>query len=281
VQLELTGFLAKDTGTFMEELWTLLLDAQQQPSGIPQVFIESKKKEILERRGAIEEKVVLIDAVRGSEMVASHGPGSGGRNDTAHDDDDHSRSPDPRRMISKRGKDRKLRSSSPRHPSRDHEDTRVGSRDNGRDRDRDRDNGRNEDRARNNDGDRDRVRDNDRDRDRARDNGRNGDRARDYGRDRDRGRDRDNYRRGENIQDRESYRDRRNGRDRGSYNDNDRDNDRDKERSRDPHRQSERKQRDSEVSPLTRSRGKVSDGSPLSSSLAENPSHDDYIEERW
>lgn len=52
MQISLTPFLDKNTGKFMEELWTLLVDAQGQSSGIPSVFIEKKKQEILARDAA-------------------------------------------------------------------------------------------------------------------------------------------------------------------------------------------------------------------------------------
>jgi len=42
----LTGFLEKQTPYFVEELWTLLVDAQQQSHGIPTAFIEKKKEEL-------------------------------------------------------------------------------------------------------------------------------------------------------------------------------------------------------------------------------------------
>eukprot|EP01041_Mallomonas_annulata_P005395 gene5395-10784_t len=50
LQFELTGFLEKSSGQFVEELWTLLLDAQDQPSGIPSAFIQKKKEEIINRQ---------------------------------------------------------------------------------------------------------------------------------------------------------------------------------------------------------------------------------------
>ena len=37
-------------GVFVSELWTLLVDAQQQSSGIPAAFIAQKKKEIISQR---------------------------------------------------------------------------------------------------------------------------------------------------------------------------------------------------------------------------------------
>jgi serine/arginine repetitive matrix protein 1 len=50
MQIDITGFLEKKAPEFMEELWTLLCDAQEQPSGIPSVFLEKKKEEILKRQ---------------------------------------------------------------------------------------------------------------------------------------------------------------------------------------------------------------------------------------
>ena len=54
LQLDVTGFLEKKAGTFVEELWTLLVDAQSQPNGIPEAFIRKKKEEILRRQQAIQ-----------------------------------------------------------------------------------------------------------------------------------------------------------------------------------------------------------------------------------
>ena len=46
LQLDLTGFLEKQAGLFVEELWTLLVDAQKNEHGIPSVFLEKKKQEL-------------------------------------------------------------------------------------------------------------------------------------------------------------------------------------------------------------------------------------------
>ena len=46
LQLDITGFLEKQGPKFVEELWTLLLDASSQPSGIPYVFIQKKKQQL-------------------------------------------------------------------------------------------------------------------------------------------------------------------------------------------------------------------------------------------
>lgn len=46
MQINLTGFLTTSTPTFMTALWTLLLEAQDSPAGIPRSFVEEKKAEM-------------------------------------------------------------------------------------------------------------------------------------------------------------------------------------------------------------------------------------------
>ncbi|KAI9913136.1 hypothetical protein PsorP6_006375 [Peronosclerospora sorghi] len=46
VQLALTGFLEKQAGAFMEELWQLLLSAQTNPTGIPSAILDQKKQDM-------------------------------------------------------------------------------------------------------------------------------------------------------------------------------------------------------------------------------------------
>ncbi|EGZ22305.1 hypothetical protein PHYSODRAFT_330130 [Phytophthora sojae] len=46
LQVALTGFLEKQAGQFTEELWTLLLSAQSNPTGIPSAILDRKKQEM-------------------------------------------------------------------------------------------------------------------------------------------------------------------------------------------------------------------------------------------
>ena len=49
-QLNLAGFLGEeDAATFCKELWTLMLDAQETPTGIPRKLLEDTKKEMATR----------------------------------------------------------------------------------------------------------------------------------------------------------------------------------------------------------------------------------------
>lgn len=45
IQIQLTGFMEKNTGKFMKELWTLLLSAEKNASGVPQQFLDAKEEE--------------------------------------------------------------------------------------------------------------------------------------------------------------------------------------------------------------------------------------------
>ncbi|GFE53249.1 PWI domain-containing protein [Babesia ovis] len=46
LQINLTGFMAKNARVFVKELWDLLLAAQENEYGIPQMFIDEKKQQI-------------------------------------------------------------------------------------------------------------------------------------------------------------------------------------------------------------------------------------------
>ncbi|KAF7986333.1 hypothetical protein HWV62_35316 [Athelia sp. TMB] len=50
MQINLTGFLTKDTPSFMVALWSLLLEAQESPAGVPRTFVEQKKEEMRKAR---------------------------------------------------------------------------------------------------------------------------------------------------------------------------------------------------------------------------------------
>uniref|UniRef100_A0A5B7AVD6 Putative serine/arginine repetitive matrix protein 1-like isoform X3 n=1 Tax=Davidia involucrata TaxID=16924 RepID=A0A5B7AVD6_DAVIN len=50
VQISLTGFMEKNTGKFMKELWTLLLSAQKNASGVPQQLLDAKEEETRKKK---------------------------------------------------------------------------------------------------------------------------------------------------------------------------------------------------------------------------------------
>nr|AAC95214.1 putative proline-rich protein [Arabidopsis thaliana] len=81
IQITLTGFMEKNTGKFMKELWTLLLSAQNNPSGVPQQFLdaraaETKKKqeeanEIMKKREG-DKKNIEHDILRKIDSGVEH-----------------------------------------------------------------------------------------------------------------------------------------------------------------------------------------------------------------
>lgn len=61
MQINMTGFLnGKNARQFMDELWALLLSAQDSDTGIPAEFIQQKKDEIIKR----EEEQKILDAIK-------------------------------------------------------------------------------------------------------------------------------------------------------------------------------------------------------------------------
>ncbi|KAK0536658.1 hypothetical protein OC834_001096 [Tilletia horrida] len=77
LQVALTGFLDQHAAVFVDELWKLLLSAQQSVGGIPQEFVERKKKELEAQRAA--ERAAAESSGRGAGAGAGAGPSSDGR----------------------------------------------------------------------------------------------------------------------------------------------------------------------------------------------------------
>ncbi|KAG9257032.1 uncharacterized protein F5Z01DRAFT_633807 [Emericellopsis atlantica] len=57
LQIQLTGFLEKDTATFCKELWKLLLSAQSSPQGVPKELLEAKKLELMQEKADADRSV--------------------------------------------------------------------------------------------------------------------------------------------------------------------------------------------------------------------------------
>ncbi|KAI5798816.1 PWI domain-containing protein [Geopyxis carbonaria] len=50
IQLNLTGFLEKETPAFCKQLWVLLLSAQANAQGVPTELLEAKKQELRQQK---------------------------------------------------------------------------------------------------------------------------------------------------------------------------------------------------------------------------------------
>ncbi|KAL3518147.1 hypothetical protein ACH5RR_020736 [Cinchona calisaya] len=60
VQISLTGFMERNTGKFMKELWSLLLSAQKNASGVPQQFLDAKEEETKKKKAESDRIAIEI-----------------------------------------------------------------------------------------------------------------------------------------------------------------------------------------------------------------------------
>ncbi|KAE8382782.1 hypothetical protein BDV26DRAFT_288088 [Aspergillus bertholletiae] len=56
LQIQLTGFLDKDTAKFCKELWSLCLSAQENAQGVPKELLEAKKLELIQEKASYSPK---------------------------------------------------------------------------------------------------------------------------------------------------------------------------------------------------------------------------------
>ncbi|KAK8056779.1 hypothetical protein PG993_002006 [Apiospora rasikravindrae] len=68
MQIQLTGFLDKDTAPFCKELWKLFLSAQGSPQGVPKELLEAKKAELIQEKLTSENGK---DAIEASEAAVA------------------------------------------------------------------------------------------------------------------------------------------------------------------------------------------------------------------
>uniref|UniRef100_A0A6N2MKX2 PWI domain-containing protein n=3 Tax=Salix TaxID=40685 RepID=A0A6N2MKX2_SALVM len=67
VQISLTGFMEKNTGKFMKELWTLLLSAGKNESGVPQQFLDAKEEETRKKQAEVDRIAIEIQKKKEKE----------------------------------------------------------------------------------------------------------------------------------------------------------------------------------------------------------------------
>lgn len=63
LQIQLTGFLDKDTPKFCKDLWSLCLSAQENPQGVPKELLEAKKLELIQEKVSIYLIYIYIHAL--------------------------------------------------------------------------------------------------------------------------------------------------------------------------------------------------------------------------
>jgi serine/arginine repetitive matrix protein 1 len=82
IQIQLTGFLNKETQAFCKELWDLMLSAQDSPMGVPRELLEAKKLELQQEQVRSRGRkcvtwLTLPKALQGSRRAApSRRPGA-------------------------------------------------------------------------------------------------------------------------------------------------------------------------------------------------------------
>ena len=72
IQYSITGFLDDKTYSFMEELWKILISAQNTINGIPEELIEEKKKEIIQDVHNKYKKMKFLDDLIGKKDIISN-----------------------------------------------------------------------------------------------------------------------------------------------------------------------------------------------------------------
>lgn len=129
LQINLTGFLEKNTSLFCKELWNLLISAARTPSGIPQKFLDDKAEEIRAReaeRSAMQERLVeerrRQEALRAEQEAAAQQAHERRQREVAEGD----RRTSPRRRSRSRSRSGEWRHKRRHHKS--HRDRRSKSR---------------------------------------------------------------------------------------------------------------------------------------------------------
>ncbi|OLL22198.1 PWI domain-containing protein [Neolecta irregularis DAH-3] len=97
LQINLTGFLEKNSGPFTKELWKLLLSAQQSIGGIPKKFLEDKKAELRskkidnEQRDGDKDKARVLEDVQREHLADIRQREREDRDSRQKDDPSHQR----------------------------------------------------------------------------------------------------------------------------------------------------------------------------------------------
>ncbi|KAL9055489.1 MAG: hypothetical protein Q9206_003116 [Seirophora lacunosa] len=73
LQIQLTGFLDKDTPKFCKELWTLCLSAQSNPQGVPKELLEAKKLELIQEKPLKKPNGARSKSGRGRGILTASG----------------------------------------------------------------------------------------------------------------------------------------------------------------------------------------------------------------
>ena len=70
IQAELQGFLDKEAGPFVRQLWDLLLSAQEEPTGLPRSLLDARRAETAARVAELDASTAQLRARLGPHFVA-------------------------------------------------------------------------------------------------------------------------------------------------------------------------------------------------------------------
>lgn len=76
MQIQLTGFLDKDTASFCKELWNLCLSAQSSPQGVPKELLEAKKLELMQEKVCYLVLAILLPRLTSARLMQTRPPKS-------------------------------------------------------------------------------------------------------------------------------------------------------------------------------------------------------------
>ncbi|KAI0395829.1 hypothetical protein F5Y17DRAFT_456695 [Xylariaceae sp. FL0594] len=75
MQIQLTGFLDKDTPSFCRDLWKLCLSAQSSPQGVPKELLEAKKLELIQEKIKLRKTTAPAVRYKSVEIMSQLKPG--------------------------------------------------------------------------------------------------------------------------------------------------------------------------------------------------------------
>lgn len=74
LQINLTGFLAKNASIFVKELWSLLLSAQANAGGVPQQFIDDQSIQLHAKQEEVRKVKEVLEQTQGLEVSDHQSP---------------------------------------------------------------------------------------------------------------------------------------------------------------------------------------------------------------
>ncbi len=124
LQINLTGFLERNTSLFCHELWNLLISAASNPSGIPQKFLDEKAAEMQERNAERQRMQERLQTERNKQGQLRADYAIAGEREQRKSRWDRDRDDRPKRRSRSRSRERRRERKESRSTSRSRSPTR-------------------------------------------------------------------------------------------------------------------------------------------------------------